>query len=65
MKILIIGLLLTVTSCGVNSSSNVDIDPNDIRIIRKGKNCFAVVATRKSFDFSTTGLGLAHIPCNK
>lgn len=62
---LIIIAMLVLISCGVNSSSNININPNDIKIIRKGNLCFGIIASRKSFQVSTTGMGLAYIPCEK
>ena len=65
MRILI--LLLLLTSCGVKTSSNINFDPEDIKIIRKDNLCFAVVATKSGWVLTeeTTGLGMAHVPCDK
>ncbi len=57
--------LLTLTSCGVNTSGNINIDPSDIQIIRKNGLCFGFVASRKTMSMATTGLGLTYIPCEK
>jgi hypothetical protein len=64
-KIMSIVFLVMAVGCGVNSSSNMSIDPKDIKIIRKGDLCFGIVATRASFSTDTTGLGMAYIPCEK
>lgn len=65
MKYLLILLLFLFAGCGVKTSGNIDVDPNDIKFIKKGKVCFAIVASRKAGHFSTSGLGLAYVPCNK
>ena len=67
MKFLVLGLFLV--GCGVNTSVNtsgdININPDDIRIVRKNNLCFALVASRKAGHYSTSGLGLAHVPCEK
>ena len=63
-KIILIAILSLIASCSVNTSSNINIDVNDIKLIRKGGLCFAIVASRKSFNTDATGLGLANIPCS-
>lgn len=51
--------------CAVNTSGNVDFDANDIKYAKDTRTglCFGVVASRKSFTASTTGLGLTCVPC--
>lgn len=66
MRVLfLISILFLVASCGVNTSGNININPSDIQIIRKGDLCFGFIASRKSFTVSTTGLGFTYIPCEK
>lgn len=57
--------MLLATSCGVNTSGNINFNPKDIQIIKKDGLCFGVVASRKSFSTDTSGLGLTYIPCEK
>lgn len=65
MRLLLLILLFLTASCGVNTSSNINVNPNDIKIIQKGNLCFGIVASRKTMTLATTGLGMAYIPCEK
>lgn len=65
MKLVLLLGLLTMVSCRVNTSSNINVNPDDIKIIRKGNLCFAIVASRKTITMATTDLGMAYIPCEK
>ena len=56
-------LTLLLSSCEVNTSGNINIEPNDIKIIKKNNLCFGLFPSRKSFSLDTTGLGLTYIPC--
>jgi len=53
--------------CSVNTSGNVDIDADDIKYVKDTRSglCYGVVASRKTFTLSTTGLGLTCVPCDK
>jgi len=53
--------------CGVNTSGNIDFDADDIQYEKDSRTglCFGVVASRKSFNASTTGLGVTCVPCDK
>ena len=53
------------TSCSVNTSGNVDIDATDIKYVKDSRTglCYGVVASRRTFSFSTTGLGVTCVPC--
>lgn len=62
MKIL---MLLLLVGCGVSTSGNININTQDIKIVKKNNLCFAVVASRKTLNFNTSGLGMAYVPCEK
>lgn len=55
------------TGCAVNTSGNIDFEADDIKYSKDSRTglCFGVVASRKSFTASTTGLGLTCVPCDK
>jgi len=65
ITILMIGVMMT--SCSVNTTDNVDIDPKDIQYVKDNRTglCFGIVASRKSFDTDATGLGLTCVPCEE
>jgi hypothetical protein len=58
---------LVLIACGVNTSGNVNVTADHFQYIKDtNKNlCFAMVASRKSFTINTSGLGVAHVPCDK
>ena len=60
---LLIAILLF--SCTVNTSNNVDFKEEDLSYFKdnRTKLCFAVVASRRSASFETTGLGVTNVPC--
>lgn len=66
-KLLIIALMLSqiLTSCGVNTSGNVNVDPENIQYFKDSRTnlCFGIVASRKSGSYETTGLGVTCVPC--
>lgn len=68
MKKTFLTILLSVAlfGCGVNSSSNIDFEGEDIKHVLDSRTnlCFGVVASRKSNSISTTGLGLTCVPCD-
>ena len=65
--VLILGIvaLMFLGSCGVRTSSNINIDGKDLKYFKDDRTglCFAIVASRKSFKVSATGLGLTCVPC--
>lgn len=66
--IILLGIaMLTFTSCGVNSSNNIDIDGEDMTYFKDSRTglCFGAIASRKTMSASTTGLGLTCVPCDK
>ena len=61
---LLAALALGLTACGGHSSSNVSVDPEDIKYTydsRTGK-CFAYVGSGNLTK--TTGVALAQVPCD-
>lgn len=67
-KIIGIAILSTVLyGCGVNTSGNIDVNPNNLRYFYDSRTdlCFAAVASRKTANFDTTGLGLTNVPCSE
>lgn len=67
MKNIIYLLLILIlgVSCGVSSSSNINIDPNNILYVKDIRTglCFGFVASRKTTSLETTGLGMTCVPC--
>lgn len=66
--IILIGIaMLTLTSCSVNSSDNIDIDGTDMTYFKDSRTglCFGAVASRRTMSASTTGLGVTCVPCDK
>jgi hypothetical protein len=66
IRVLILGLMvLGLSSCDVHNTDNIDIDTNAIRYVKDSRTglCFALTASRKSFDANATGLGLTCVPC--
>ena len=45
----------------------VNVDGKDIQYVKDARTglCYGVVASRKSFRLSTTGLGLTCVPCEE
>ena len=62
---ILLGLVIALTSCSVNTSSNVDFDGTDIVYFKDKRTglCFGAVASRKTGSVSTTGLGVTCVPC--
>jgi len=65
--LLIIGVALFATSCGVSSSSNIDIYGEDVVYFKDSRTglCFGAVASRKAGNASSTGLGITCVPCEE
>jgi hypothetical protein len=65
MKYLAFGLVLLLAGCGVNTSSNIDVKGTDLRYFKDPRTdmCYAIVASRKTGSFDTTGLGLTNVEC--
>lgn len=65
--VLILGIiaLMFLGSCGVRTSSNINIDGKDLKYFKDERTglCFAVVGSRKAFNVNSTGLGLTCVPC--
>lgn len=60
-------VIVTLTSCDVHNSDKIDIDTDAIKYVKDSRTglCFALTASRKSFDANATGLGLTCVPCEK
>tara|TARA_R110002012_G_scaffold188007_5_gene355051 strand:+ start:347 stop:577 length:231 start_codon:yes stop_codon:yes gene_type:complete len=58
-------MIVTLTSCGVGTSNNVNFDGNDMSYFKDGRTnlCFGVVASKKALSVETTGLGVTCVPC--
>ena len=65
MRPLVLLLALACSGCTVNTSGRVDVDPHGFQYTRDDRTglCFAVAASRRAATVETTGLGLAHVPC--
>lgn len=63
ISIIMIGVLMS--SCSVNTSGDINVDTDDLKYVKDSRTglCFAMVASRKSFDTDATGLGLTCVPC--
>lgn len=66
-QISIIAMALLIAGCGVSTSSNVNVDGDDVRYVQDERTglCFAVTASRKAFKVDTTGLGFTNVPCTE
>lgn len=64
--LIILATIMLLTNCSVNNSDNIDIDANAIKYFKDYRTgiCYAVTASRKSFDAHSTGLGLTCVPCD-
>lgn len=66
-KILALICIAFLASCSVNTSKidGGNIDPNDITYFKDSRTglCFAIMASRKTGDASSTGLGMTCVPC--
>ena len=65
-KIILAALtVVMLAGCGVNTSDNVNVRSSDITYFQDKRTdlCFALVATRKTGDFNTSGVGLTEVPC--
>lgn len=67
MKYIIIALVLLLSGCGVNTSSNIDVKGTDLRYFKDPRTdmCYAIVASRKTGSFDTTGLGMTNVECTQ
>ena len=66
-KLLIIcGIMVALTGCEANTSANIDIAGEDILYMKDTRTglCFALTASRKSFDVNSTGIAMANVPCS-
>lgn len=61
---IVVGLSV-LAGCSVQTSDRVDLEADMLLYIQDSRTglCYAAVATRKSFNASTSGLGLANVPC--
>lgn len=59
-------MALFLTGCGVNTSSNIDFDGDDIGYAQDQRTglCYAYTASRMSGNVDTSGLGLTEVPCS-
>ena len=62
---IILGLALMISGCDVHTSGGVEFDAEDITYGKDSRTglCYGVVASRKSFTASPTGLGITCVPC--
>ena len=65
-KVLLFLVLLSLLSCSVNTSDNIDIDAKDIQYTKDERTglCFGFIASRETASFTTTGLGMTEVPCS-
>ena len=56
-----------LAGCGVQTSSNIDFKPENISYFHDSRvdKCFAVMASRRAFKASATGLGMAEVSCDE
>ena len=54
-----------LTGCGVHTSGNININPNDIQYTQDGRTglCYAFTASRRAGSPDTEGLGMTEVPC--
>ena len=67
-KLLILSaIVFGLSSCGVSSSDNVNIDGHDMTYFEDTRVglCYGVVASRAAFNADATGLGVTCVPCEK
>ena len=60
--------IVTLTvACEANTSSNIDVESGDLKYIKDASTglCFALTASRKSFDVNSTGIAMANVPCSE
>lgn len=63
--VLVVAVILTLGSCSVNTSGNIDIDAEDIKYVKDDRTglCFGFVASRRNMSAETEGLGMTCVPC--
>lgn len=65
--LLVLGTSLLLASCSVGTSkiSESDIDPDDVTYFKDNRTglCFGILASKKAQSMSSTGLGIACVPC--
>lgn len=70
-KFLLVLLFVGIIGCSVNSSKMGSSEASDFVeniIYVQDQNtglCFAIIASRKSFDLSSSGIGMTLVPCEK
>lgn len=68
---LIVLLMMSFASCSVNPSkigrSEANVFAEKITYVEDVRTnlCFGIVATRKTGDASSSGMGITEVPCNK
>lgn len=60
-------IILGLSSCSVSTSSKINVDVNDIMYIKDSRTglCYAIVASEKATEASSSGLGITQVPCDK
>ena len=60
-----VAVLSVLAGCGVNTSGNINFNPNSLQYVKDDRTglCFAIVASRKTGNIETTGLGMSEVPC--
>lgn len=66
-NLFVIPLVTLIAGCGVNTSSNIDVDGTDLRYFKDSRTdmCYAVVASRKARSIDTSGLGMTNVECTQ
>jgi len=67
MFMFLMGIGTMLGGCDVNTSSDIDIDTNDFVYVKDGRTgiCYSIIASRRTASFSTSGLGVTAVPCDK
>jgi len=60
-----VAVLSVLAGCGVNTSGNINFNANSLQYAQDDRTglCFAIVASRKTGNIETTGLGMSEVPC--
>jgi hypothetical protein len=64
-KLLLLLLCIPFFNCSVSTSSNVDVNPSDIKYFKDGRTnlCYGIIASRQFGSTDTSGLGVTCVPC--
>ena len=66
-SIILLSAVALLASCSVNTSGNIDINGNDVAYFKDSRTglCYGAMASRKTGEWNTSGLGITCVPCEK